>query len=142
MTGMARRLIATMALALALAPAALADPGDQKYILALGDSETAGTQAIAQAEILGGSPATEVNRSGEGYADQLAAGLEADGQKPKLVNLACYYETTTTMIDGGGLCTYPHGSQLEEAEQFLHAHGENVRAVVMSIGANDMLRSC
>jgi lysophospholipase L1-like esterase len=142
MTGMIRLLVATVALALALAPAALADPGDQKYILALGDSETAGTQAIAPAQVLGGSPETEVNRSGEGYADQLAARLEAEGHKAKLVNLACYYETTTTMIDGGGLCTYPHGSQLEEAEQFLHAHGDKVRAIVMSIGANDMLRSC
>ena len=134
--------LAALGIALAAAPSAGAEPGKQKYILALGDSETAGTQAIAPAVVLGGSPETEVNRSGSGYADQLAATLEGRGLRADLVNLACYYETTETMIDGGGLCSYPHGSQLDEAEQFLHAHGEDVRAVVMSIGANDMLRSC
>ena len=130
------------ALALTLPAGAAAEPGKQKYILALGDSETAGTQAVAPAVVLGGSPETEVNRSGEGYADQLAARLDGEGLRTDLVNLACYYETTATMISGGGLCSYPHGSQLAEAEQFLHAHGKDVRAVVMSIGANDMLRSC
>lgn len=130
------------AFALTLPAGAAAEPGKQKYILALGDSETAGTQAVAPAVVLGGSPETEVNRSGEGYADQLAARLERNGLRADLVNLACYYETTATMINGGGLCSYPHGSQLAEAEQFLHAHGKDVRAVVMSIGANDMLRSC
>jgi lysophospholipase L1-like esterase len=130
------------ALALALPPGAAAEPGKQKYILALGDSETAGTQAVAPAVVLGGSPETEVNRSGAGYADQLASRLESQGLRADLVNLACYYETTDRMIEGGSLCTYPHGTQLAEAEQFLHAHGEDVRAVVMSIGANDMLRNC
>src|SRR5687767_12337874 len=84
--------LAVVALVLALAPPAAADPGKQKYILALGDSETAGTQAVAQAVVLGGSPETEVNRSGAGYADQLAARLESRGLRADLVNLACYYE--------------------------------------------------
>jgi lysophospholipase L1-like esterase len=46
------------------------------------------------------------------------------------------------MIAGGGLCRYPHGSQLDEAAKFLRVHADKVLAVVMSIGANDMLRSC
>jgi lysophospholipase L1-like esterase len=133
---------AAVALAIGLPPVAAADPGQKTYILALGDSATAGTQAIAPALVPGGSPETEVNRSGEGYADQLVADLQQEGHKVELVNLACFYETTQTMIAGGGLCTYPHGSQLDEAAQFLHAHGKNVLAVVISIGANDMLRPC
>jgi lysophospholipase L1-like esterase len=123
--------------ALALPLAAAAKPGHEKYVLALGDSWTAGTQPIAQQVVLGGSPDLEVNRSGEGYADQIVSQLNAEGEKVKLVNLACYYETTTMMIEGGGLCSYPHGSQLDEAVQFLHAHGEHVRAVVMTMGVND-----
>lgn len=130
------------AFALALAPGAAADTGKRTYVLALGDSATAGTQPIAPAVVPGGSPETEVNRSGEGYADQLVGSLQAQGAKAELVNLACYYETTTTMLAGGGLCAYPHGTQLDEATQFLHAHKDNVAAIVMSIGANDMLRSC
>lgn len=46
------------------------------------------------------------------------------------------------MIAGGGLCRYRHGSQLAQAEHFLHSRAEDVRAIVLSIGANDMLRNC
>jgi lysophospholipase L1-like esterase len=123
--------------ALALPLAAAADPGNEKYVLALGDSWTAGTQPIAPAVVFGGSAETQVNRSGEGYADQIVSQLNDEGEKVKLVNLACYHETTAQMIEGGGLCSYPHGSQLDEAVQFLHAHGEHVRAVVMTMSLND-----
>lgn len=123
--------------ALALPLAAAADPGNEKYVLALGDSWTAGTQPIAPAVVFGGSAETQVNRSGEGYADQIVSQLNDEGEKVKLVNLACFHETTEQMIEGGGLCSYPHGSQLDEAVQFLHAHGEHVRAVVMTMGVND-----
>lgn len=133
---------AVIALVGALPLAASAESGKKVYVLALGDSATAGTQPVAPAVVPGGSPETEVNRSGAGYADQLVAHLAAAGNKVELVNLACYYETTQTMIAGGGLCSYPHGSQLDEAAQFLHAHGKRTVAVVMSLGANDMLRSC
>ena len=122
-------LVAGIVLAL---PASAAAADDRvKYILALGDSETAGTQAIAPAVIPGGSPETQVNRSGDGYADQLVARMRARGDKATLRNLACYYETTATMIAGGGLCSYDRGSQLAEAEHFLRTRGEKVRAIVM-----------
>lgn len=123
--------------ALTLPLAAAADPGSEKYVLALGDSWTAGTQPTGPQTVLGGSPDLEVNRSGEGYADQIVSQLNDEGKKVKLVNLACYHETTAQMIEGGGLCSYPHGSQLDEAVQFLHAHGEHVRAVVMTMSLND-----
>ena len=132
-------LVVGIALAL---PASAAADDRGKYILALGDSETAGTQAIAPAVIPGGSPETQLNRSGEGYADQLVARMRARGDKATLRNLACYYETTPTMIAGGGLCSYDRGGQLAEAEHFLRTRGEKVRAIVLSLGANDMLLSC
>jgi lysophospholipase L1-like esterase len=136
-------LVFVIAVALTLPLSAAA--GDKKvYVLALGDSATAGTQPIAPAppDQPGGAPETEINRSGEGYADQLVAHLQQEGRKVKLVNLACYYEQTATMITGGSLCPYPHGSQLAEAEDFLKSHADDVLAIVMSIGANDMLRNC
>lgn len=131
-----------VAAALALPAIASAEPGKMQYVLAVGDSATAGTQAIAPAVSPGGSPETQVNRSGEGYADQIVARLQARGEKVQLVNLACYYETTAQMIGGGGLCSYPHGSQLDEAAQFLHAHGKRTIAVMLSIGANDFVWPC
>ena len=132
-------LVTVTAFVLAVPLGAAAEPPDGKYVLALGDSATAGTQPIAPAVVLGGSPETQVNRSGSGYADQIVDQLNAEGEKVKLVNLACYYDTTVTMIEGGGLCSYPHGSQLDEALQFLHAHGDHVLAVVMTIGGNDVV---
>jgi lysophospholipase L1-like esterase len=132
-------------LALALPLRAGADPGHAKYVLVLGDSIAAGTQPLHPIPLEAGGvgqPEDYINRSGEGYGDQLVAQLNAEGAKLKLVNLACYYETTEQMISGGGLCSYPHGSQLDEAVQFLHAHGDHVQAVVISIGANDMNFGC
>lgn len=139
-----RNAVAALAAGLALALPAAAGAGEPqaKYVLALGDSETAGTQAVAPAVVPGGSPETQVNRSGEGYADQLVARMRARGEKAKLENLACYYETTATMIAGGGLCAYDDGSQLADAERFLRRSGEKVRAIVLSLGANDMLLAC
>lgn len=133
---------ALVALVLALPLAASADPGTMQYVLALGDSATAGTQAIAPAVSPGGSPETQVNRSGEGYADQIVAHLRQQGRKVELVNLACYYETTANMLSGGSLCRYPEGTQLDQALRFLHAHGKRTIAVMMSIGANDMVWPC
>jgi lysophospholipase L1-like esterase len=121
---------------------AAADPGKQLYVLALGDSFTAGTEPTGP-QTQPPDPALYVNRSGDGYADQIVDHLNAGGSKVTLVNLACYFETTQSMLDGtGSLCTYPHGSQLDEAVRFLHAHGKRTIAVVMSLGVNDALLSC
>ena len=134
-------LVFVLAVGLTL-PVAAGASDKKVFVLALGDSATAGTQPFAPAVVPGGSPETEINRSGEGYADQLVAHLRAEGREVELVNLACYYETTVTMMAGGGLCSYPAGSQLGEATAFLKAHEEDTLAIVMSLGANDMLRSC
>ena len=141
-----RILVVPVALAFALVAAtsaASARPGERMYVLAIGDSMTAGTQPIAPATVPLGSPATEVNRSGNGYAEQLVASLREQGMKVSLVNLACNHETTGMFIDGAGsLCTYPRKSQLAEAVQFLHAHADNTLAVVMSLGMPDVFFSC
>jgi lysophospholipase L1-like esterase len=130
-------------LALVAATSSPAAPGEHLYVLALGDSWTAGTQPTGPQTVFGGSPEQEVNRSGEGYADQLVASLREQGLKVDLVNLACNRETTKRMIDGvGSLCTYPQKSQLDQALQFLHAHGKNTLAVVMSLGVADAFFSC
>jgi hypothetical protein len=135
-------VLAVMTIGFSLVPTAGADPGNQLYVLALGDSFTAGTEPTAP-QTQPPDPALYVNRSGEGYADQIVADLNARGMKVELVNLACYFETTQSMLDGtGSLCTYPHGSQLEEAVQFLHAHAKRTVAVVMSLGAVDALFAC
>ncbi|HEU6445742.1 MAG TPA: SGNH/GDSL hydrolase family protein [Gaiellaceae bacterium] len=135
--------LAALTVLLAASASASAHPGKHVYVLALGDSWTAGTQPTGPQTVPFGSPDQEINRSGEGYADQLVASLRRQGMKVDLVNLACNRETTQTMIDGvGSLCTYPHGSQLEEARQFLHAHGKRTLAVVMSVGAADAMFSC
>jgi lysophospholipase L1-like esterase len=135
-------LLAVVALGLSFPLSAAADPGKQLYVLALGDSFTAGTEPTAP-QTQPPNPELYVNRSGDGYADQIVADLNAKGEKVELVNLACYFETTQSMIDGtGSLCTYPHGSQLDEAVQFLHAHAKRTVAVVMSLGAVDALFNC
>ena len=132
-----------LAAPLSASASASAQPGTHLYVLALGDSLTAGVQPLGPQTVFGGSPDEEVNRSGAGYADQLVASLRAKGMKVSLANLACNRETTQTMIDGAGsLCTYPHGSQLAEALQFLHAHGKHTLAVVMSLGLADAAFSC
>jgi lysophospholipase L1-like esterase len=134
-------LLSVLALGAFALPAA-ADPGKQLWVLALGDSFTAGTEPTAP-QTQPPNPALYVNRSGEGYADQLVADLNAEGLKVNLVNLACYFETTQSMIDGtGSLCSYEDGSQLDQAVAFLHAHAKRTIAVVMSVGAVDALFHC
>jgi len=39
---------------------------------------------------------------------------------------------------GGGLTTYPHGSQLDEAVAFLRGHRESVVFVTIDVGLNDL----
>jgi lysophospholipase L1-like esterase len=107
------------------------------YYLSLGDSLAAGYQPT-----LG-----ETNFGDEGYADQLYALEAAADPTLKLVKLGCGGETTSSMIEaypfngrgGHTFCHYPHGSQLAEAVQFLHAHRGFVSFVTIDIGANDVL---
>ncbi|HEX5147666.1 MAG TPA: SGNH/GDSL hydrolase family protein [Candidatus Limnocylindrales bacterium] len=131
-----RRILAVLAastLLLATAGATLAAPGASEehaklYYVSVGDSLAAGVQPI-------GDPA-DLYRTDEGYAEQLQAIARESSPKLSLVKLGCPGETTTTLIDGG-ICEYPHGSQLDEAVAFLHAHRQMVAFVTIDIGAND-----
>jgi len=127
-----RRLVAFLAaslLTLALAGPALAAPGSSgdhavMYYLSLGDSFAASQQP---------APGSWDN----GYTEQLYAMAKATYPKLRHVKLGCAGgETTTTFIDGG-VCDYPHGSQLDEAVGFLRAHRQFVAFVTIDIGWND-----
>jgi lysophospholipase L1-like esterase len=97
------------------------------YYLALGDSLAAGYQ-----------PGQGDDKAG-GYTGPVLDAIQASTPKTRLVNLACSGETTTTMVSGGR-CAYDEGSQLDQALEFLHAHGKYTRVVTVQIGANDVQR--
>ena len=100
-----------------------------RYYLSLGTSLAVGIQPDA-----GG-----VNQlTDEGYADQLHARLQASQPRLGLVKLGCPGETVAQLIDGGGRCAYPHGSQLAEALAFLRTHRGQVALVTIDLGANEV----
>ena len=103
---------------------------DRRYYLSLGDSLSTGVQPIG--------PPEDLFRTPDGYADQLDE--MARRQLPGLITVKLGYpgESTTTMIHGG-LTTYPHGSQLDEAVAFLRSHRGRVAFVTIDVGSNDFL---
>ena len=126
-------VLAALVFLLSTASATLAAGGSRGehaklYYVSVGDSLAAGVQPI-------GDPA-DLYRTDEGYAEQLLAIARVESPKLSLVKLGCPGETTTTMI-AGGICAYPHGSQLDEAVSFLKAHRQFVAFVTIDIGAND-----
>jgi lysophospholipase L1-like esterase len=125
--------IAALVLVLATAGTAAASPGSsaghaRQYYVSVGDSLAAGVQPIGDA--------SDLYRTDAGYAEQLLAIARARSPKLSLVKLGCPGETTTTLISGG-ICAYPHGSQLDEALAFLASHRSMVAFVTIDIGAND-----
>ena len=98
------------------------------YYLSLGDSLAAGVQPI-------GDP-NNLNRTDQGYAEQLLQTARADYPKLALEKLGCPGETTSTFIHGG-ICSYDHGSQLDEAVAFLKGHRQFVAFITIDLGAND-----
>ncbi len=100
----------------------------KSYYVSVGDSLAAGVQPI-------GDPGN-LYRTRDGYAEQLLAIGREQLPKLSLVKLGCPGETTATMMNGG-ICPYRHGSQLDEAVSFLHAHSNHVAFVTIDIGAND-----
>jgi lysophospholipase L1-like esterase len=96
------------------------------YYLALGDSFALGVQPTSQGDA----------ETSEGYADDLHAYYRLRAPGLRLVKLGCARETTTTMISGAA-CSYPSGSQLAEAVDFLQTH--RVALVTLDIGANNIL---
>src|SRR5262249_38307752 len=73
----------------------------------------------------------------QGYADDLFAAAHARFPSLRLVKLGCPGESTGTMIHSG-ICSYPHGSQLAEATNFLHAHHKFVAFVTIDLASNDI----
>lgn len=108
----------------------------RRYYVSLGDSLARGMQADPTT---GRSVLTDPD---EGYTEQLYGRLRQDMPKLRHVELGCHLgdESSASMISGGA-CTYENGSQLEEAESFLHAHRKFVALVTIDIGANDV-RAC
>ena len=130
-----RKAVPLLALTLALSSAgsALAGGGSstdhaRQYYVSVGDSLAAGVQPI-------GDPA-DGDRTTDGYAEQLLGIARAGAPKLMLEKLGCPGETTHTLI-AGGLCSYPHGSQLDEAVAFLRGHRSLVAFITIDIGAND-----
>jgi lysophospholipase L1-like esterase len=129
-------MAAAVAIGAAVAPgasAATAPAHDIVYDLSLGDSLAVGDQPNASGTL----EATD-----QGYANDIFTKLKSveawHGKKLELVNFGCAGETSTSMI-GGGTCSYPDAaSQLDAAERFLSAHGDQVVLVTLSIGANDV----
>jgi len=132
-----RRFISFLAaslLTLALTGPALAAPGSSgdhavMYYLSLGDSLAAGEQPI-------GDPANRY-RTEDGYADQLYQVARVQYPTLRHVKLGCPGGESTVTFIRGGICAYPHGSQLDEAVAFLHAHRKFVAFVTIDIGTND-----
>ncbi|HEX2754945.1 MAG TPA: SGNH/GDSL hydrolase family protein [Candidatus Limnocylindrales bacterium] len=125
--------VAALLFAFIAAGTASAAPGtsgdhSRSYYVSVGDSLAAGVQPI-------GDPA-DLYRTDAGYAEQLLGIAQPQSPKLGLVKLGCPGETTTTMI-AGGICSYAHGSQLDEAVAFLRAHRAHVAFVTIDIGAND-----
>ena len=98
------------------------------YYVSLGDSLATGFQP-GDNEFTGGD---------NGYTDQLYAILKASDPKLKHVKLGCGGETSTTFIDGGRCDFYTHGTQLDEAVNFIHAHANHISLITIDIGGNDV----
>jgi lysophospholipase L1-like esterase len=124
---MIRRVIAAAAFfTLGMTGTAFA-ASDPVYYLALGDSLARGVQPTR---------AGTLGETSQGYADDLYAYYRLRHPELRLVKLGCSGETTDTMIVGG-LCSYPRGTQLAEAVEFLKTH--NVAFVTLTIGGDDIL---
>ncbi len=126
-----RLLLATAMLAVALLGSgnSAGAVSSSTYYVSLGDSLAAGEQPIGSFK--------------HGYANQLLKEVRHGIPGLRLVKLGCPGETTASMISGvGSICTYPSGSQLDEAVSFLHAHPGHISFVTIDIGANDWLGAC
>ena len=74
-----------------------------------------------------------------GYADDLVNEVQSSWPGLQLAQIGCPGATTATMLEGGGHCPYPDGTQLATAVDFLHTH--NTALVTVDLGFNNM-RAC
>jgi lysophospholipase L1-like esterase len=112
-------------------PAGAAAPAATPFDLAVGGSGSVGFQPTSTHPH--GSP-TE-----SGYTDDLAAREATRWPGLTLVRIGCPGTTTLHMIDGGGNCSYPDGTQLQTALDFLRTHPSTVLLTV-DLGFNDVVR--
>jgi len=99
------------------------------WYLSLGDSLAAGERDDHVAHLE------------EGYVAHVLPAVRAEvDPKAKLVNLGCSGGETTATFIAGGVCSYEEGSQLAQAEEFLHAHARKTRLITLSLGANNVQR--
>jgi lysophospholipase L1-like esterase len=104
-------------------------PEQRTYYLALGDSLAAGWQVI-------GDPDDD-HKTQMGYADQLWLMARQWHPNLQLVNLACPGASTESITTIDPRCSYPHGSQLDEALAFIAEHGDQLAFITMDIGFAD-----
>ncbi len=116
-------IVATPAASAATKKKAAATP--TYYYVSMGDSLSQSYQ-----------PST--GNSTKGYVDSLYTSMKATYPTLVLEKFGCDGETTTTLIYGGGNCTYTQGSQLKAAEAFMTAHKGYIKYVTLDIGANDI----
>jgi lysophospholipase L1-like esterase len=140
----ARRRVTLMTLAAGVAFAAAAALGSlgsgppagaatpPPYLLALGGSASVGFQPTLA------HPRGEPTSSG--YAEDLVPLEQQRWPGLTVVHLGCPGATTMTVLEGGGKCHYPEGSQLQAAEAFLRTH-PTTALVTLDLGFNDLL-SC
>ncbi len=132
-----RALAATVILliSMAAAPAMAADdPARQSdahatWYLALGDSLAAGYQPV-------GDPAND-HKTRAGYPDQLWLMARQHYPGLQLENLGCPGANTETIWLDYPRCSYPHGSQMDEALAFIDEHRDELAFITIDIGFND-----
>lgn len=100
------------------------------YLLALGGSASVGVQPTAA------HPRGQPTSSG--YAEDLVPLEQRRWLGLTVVHLGCPGATVVTVLNGGGHCRYPEGTQLSAAEAFLRDHPSTV-LVTVDLGFNDVL---
>jgi lysophospholipase L1-like esterase len=120
--------VGALTLLFALAGIGDAQSPPRTYYVSLGDSLARGWQPGSDGR---------TRMTNRGYVD--AVGSYLAGQQANLldVKFGCGGETTVTIMRGG-ICSYPTGSELAEAERFLRSHRGRVAAVTVNIGDNDV----
>ena len=102
-----------------------------RYYLSLGDSVAAGWQP---------DEAGVGDYTRQGYTDVLFRRLQDDVPGLRHIKLGCPGETTVSLLTGdGSQCTYPSGSQLSQALDFVLKHPGEVVLITITIGVNDVL---
>lgn len=103
--------------------------GGELYYISMGDSMATGAQL---------NPNTGIpQETSQGYTDQVYRSLQRTYPKLQHIRIGCGGETAATLINGG-ICSYEHGSQLNEALSRISRHQGRIVLLTLNIGANDI----